>query len=45
MSAGLRLRVVYKFTCADVGETTRHFSTCVREHLFSDRASHIVKHL
>ena len=28
-----------------VGETTRHFSTRVREHLVSDRASHIFKHL
>ena len=34
----LRLRVVYKFACAGcnacyVGETTRHFSTRVCEHL------------
>ena len=41
---GLRSRVVYKFACAGcnacyVGET------CVREHLVSDRASHIFKHL
>ena len=40
----------YKFACAGcnacyVGETTRHFSTRVREHLVSDRASHIFKHL
>ena len=47
---GLRSRVVYKFACAGcnacyVGETTRHFSTRVREHLVSDRASHIFKHL
>ena len=47
---GLRSRVVYKFTCAGcnacyVGETTRHFSTRAREHLASDRASHIFKHL
>ena len=28
-----------------VGETTRHFSTRVREHIFSDRTSHIFKHL
>ena len=38
------------FACAGcnacyVGETTRHFSTRVREHLVSDRASHIFKHL
>ena len=42
--------VVYKFACAVcnacyVGETTRHFSTCVREHLVSDKASNIFKHL
>ena len=46
---GLRSRVVYKFACAGcndcyVGETTRHFSTRVREHLVSDKASHIFKH-
>ena len=28
-----------------VGETTRHFNTRVREHLETDRASHIFKHL
>ena len=47
---GLRSRVVYKFVCAVcnayyVGETFRHFSTRVREHLVSDRASHIFRHL
>ena len=47
---GFRSRVVYKFACAScnasyVGETTRHFSTRVREHLVSDKASHIFKHL
>ena len=43
----LRSRVIYKFTCAccDVGETGRHFSTRVREHLSSDKSSHIFKHL
>ena len=47
---GLRSRVVSKFvsvgckTCY-VGKTTRHFSTRVREHLVSDKASHIFKHL
>ena len=40
---GLRTRVVYKFSCASgnacyVGETSRHFSTQVREHLLSDRS-------
>ena len=49
-STGLRSRVVYKFACAGcnacyVGETTRHFSTRVREHLVTDKASHIFKHL
>ena len=28
-----------------VGETTRHFSTRVREHLVSDKAFHIFTHL
>ena len=47
---GLRSRVVYKFACAGcnvsyVSETTRHFSTRVREHLVTDKASHISKHL
>ena len=28
-----------------VGETSRHFSTRVREHLATDRASHVYKHL
>ena len=47
---GLRSHVVYKFVCAGcnacyIGETCRHFSTHVREHLVSDRASHIFKHL
>ena len=48
--SGLRSRVVYKFACAGcsvcyVGETAQHFSTCVREHLVSDRVSHVFKHL
>ena len=47
---GLRLRVVYKFACAGcnahyVGKTTRHFSTCMCEHLVIDKALHIFKHL
>ena len=47
---GLRSHVVYKFVCAGcnacyVGEICRRFSTRVREHLVSDRASHIFKHL
>ena len=48
--SGLRAGVVYKFLCAGcsacyVGETTRHFFTRVREHTFSDRTSHVFKHL
>ena len=47
---GLRSCVVYKFVCAGcnacyVGETCHLFSTRVREHLASDRASQIFKHL
>lgn len=46
----LRSRVVYKFICAccnacHIGETGRHFSTRVREHLSSDKSSYIFKHL
>ena len=45
--SNLRSSVVYKVSCADckVGETTRHFSTHILEHLFTDRASHVYKHL
>ena len=47
---GLRSRVVYKFALSGsnasyVGETVRHFSTLVKEHLASDSASQIFKHL
>jgi len=46
----LRSHVVYKFTraCCQacyVIEITRDFSAWVREHLYSDRNSHILKHL
>ena len=46
----LRSCVIYKFTCACcnacyIGETGRHFSTRVREHLSSNKSSHIFKHL
>ena len=42
--------VVYKFSCAScdacyIGETTRHFSTRIAEHLRTDKASHVYKHL
>ena len=46
----LRSCVVYKFTCARcnsvyVGKMCRHISTRVREHLFTDKNSHVYKHL
>ena len=46
----LRSFVIYKFTRACynacyIGETGRHLSTRVREHLSSDKSSHIFKHL
>ena len=46
----LRSFVVYKFDCAGcnacyVGETSRHLSTRIKEHLNSDKLSHIYKHL
>ena len=46
----LRSNVTYKCTCAEcnsayVGETSRHLSTRVREHLVTDKNSHIFKHL
>jgi len=48
--AGLRSRIIYKFSCADcsacyIAETNRHFTTRIREHLASDKHSHIFKHL
>ena len=48
--AGLRSRVIYKFSCAGcnacyIGQTNRHFATGIREHLASDKHSHIFKHL
>ena len=47
---GLPTCLVYKVLCAGgdacyVGETSRHLSTRMREHLVSDRTSHIFKHL
>ena len=47
---GLRTCVVYKFLCAScyacyVGETRRHLSTRVREHLISNGTSHIFRYL
>ena len=45
-----RSRIVYKFSCAGcstcyVGETNRHLATHVREHLTSDKNSHIFQHI
>ena len=42
--------VIYIFSCAsfdafNIGETTRHFSTRITEHLCTDKASHVYKHL
>ena len=46
----LKSGVVYKFKCAScnacyVGETSRHLTTRIREHLEKDKNSHIFKHL
>ena len=46
----LRSRVVYKFLCAGcnacyIGETSRHLSTRVSEHLSGDRNSRVYQHL
>ena len=47
---GLKSNVVYKFNCAGcnacyIGETTRHFTTRVKEHLQTDKNSHVYKHI
>ena len=46
----LKSNVVYKLNCGGcnatyIGETTRHFTTRVTEHLERDKESHIYKHL
>ena len=46
----LRSNVVYKLTCAScnscyIGETSRHLTTRIREHLNRDRTSHIFQHI
>ena len=46
----LRACIVYKLSCAScnacyIGETSRHFSTRIHEHLPSDRSSHVWTHL
>ena len=45
----LKSLVVYQFICAGcnsryIGETSRHFSTRIKEHTVSDKNSHIFKH-
>ena len=46
----LRSFVVYRYTCPGcnasyIGETTRHLTTRIKEHLETDSKSHIFKHL
>ena len=46
----LRSNVVYKFVCAGcnasyVGETQRHLTTRIKEHLETDKCSHIYRHV
>ena len=46
----LRSFVVYRFTCpscnaSSIGETARHLTTRIKEHLETDSKSHIFKHL
>ena len=48
--SSLKASVVYKFVCAScnasyVGETSRHLSVRINEHLNTDKNSHIYKHL
>ena len=50
MPVPFRSNVLNKFICAQctsvyVGETSRHLSTRVREHLSTDKTSNIFKHL
>ena len=50
VSDDLISHVVYKFTCAGcnasyIGNTTRYFTTRIKEHLNSDKNSHVFKHL
>ena len=46
----LKSFVVYQFDCAGcnacyIGETTRHLTTRIQEHLETDKSSHILQHL
>ena len=48
--SSLKSNVVYQFKCAGcsacyIGETTRHISSRIEEHLKTDKQSHIYKHL
>ena len=48
--SSLKSNVVYQFKCAGcsacyIGETTRHLSSRIVEHLKTDKNSHIYKHL
>lgn len=50
ISDSLKSSVVYKFNCAScdacyIGETSRHLSTRIKEHLQTDKSSHVYKHL
>ena len=50
ISKSLKSNVVYKFSCAGcnacyIGETTRHLTTRIKEHLQSDKNSHVYKHI
>ena len=50
MSETLRSHVVYKFSCAGcnagyIGETTRHLTVRIKEHLQTDKESHILQHI
>ena len=41
----LQSDVVYKFTCGECTSTTRHLTTRIKEHLESDKKSHVLKHV
>ena len=50
ISCDRKSNVVYKFSCAScnacyIGETTRNFETRVKEHLKTDKSSHVYKHI
>ena len=50
VTSALRSNLIYNFSCAGcnacyIGETERHLTTRINEHLFTDKKSHIYKHL